>query len=329
VTVVAVVNPTTLLGKEVREVLERRPKLWDEMRLLSRDEEEIGTLTEIRGAAAMVAAAAPGDLDGADLVFLCGDRRASLPFLAELPAGAVAVLLAADAAPEDGPPVVAGVNLDEALPGAAAGVFVSPHPGAVLLSLLLRPLAAHGLAEAVATLLQPTSMYGEAGLDELYAQARRVIAIAAQEPAQVLPGQLAFNAFPSQLPGEHLAATVAALVGGSAPVAVEVCQGAIFHSFAASLFVRLRDDPDPLELRRALGRQPHLKLARAGKPLGPVEAAASPEVLVGPVRREGAAAAGAGGAPGYWIWGVMDNLTRGGALNAVAIAERALGATTP
>ena len=52
---------------------------------------------------------------------------------------------------------------------------------------------------------------------------------------------------------------------------------------------------------------------------GPVDAAAREEVVVGSVRPD------AGAPGGYWIWAVMDNLTRGGALNAVEVAEPSAG----
>jgi aspartate-semialdehyde dehydrogenase len=318
VSVVVLINPTTLVGKELRERLESRPDLGAELRLLSPDEEEVGTLTEIRGAAAVVVQAREAELEGADLVVFCGDREAALPLLGRLPAGATAVLLAPDATPDDGLPLVAGINLealDEAPPGT---VLLSPHPGAVLLAHLLHPLRDFVPLTATATLLQPASLYGEAGLDELYAQARRVIALAGREDPTVLPGQLAFNAFPSALPGEHVAAEVEAVLGGGAAVSVEVCQAPVFHGFSAALYLTCEQSPEPEELRQALGDSPFVRLADDDQPLGPTEAAASDEVLVGPVRRTG----GRGG--GYWIWSVMDNLTRGGALNALAIAERVL-----
>jgi aspartate-semialdehyde dehydrogenase len=51
--------------------------------------------------------------------------------------------------------------------------------------------------------------------------------------------------------------------------------------------------------------------------LGPIDAAASDKVLFGTVRKDEAAG-------GLWLWAVMDNLTRGGALNAIEIAEALL-----
>ena len=52
--VIAIVHPTGLLGTEIRETLDRRHELWREIRLYSDREDEIGSLTEIGGSAAMV-----------------------------------------------------------------------------------------------------------------------------------------------------------------------------------------------------------------------------------------------------------------------------------
>ncbi len=55
-----------------------------------------------------------------------------------------------------------------------------------------------------------------------------------------------------------------------------------------------------------------------GRLAGPIAAAGSNRVLLGPV-------AAADGRPGrYWLRAVMDNLTRGGAVNALEIAAAVL-----
>lgn len=322
-TTFALVSPTTLVGKELRDVLQRRRELWTDVRLVSGDDDEVGTLTELGGAVAIVARAEDTELAGARLVFFCGGREVTLPLLATLPAGATAILLGADFGPDDGLPLVAGVNLDTVGGTAPDRPLLSPHPGAVLLAHLLHPLRRFGVEEAVATLIQPVSMYGEPALDELYAQTRRVIALAGQEPAEVLPAQLAFNALPSHLAGAHVGAEVAAVLGEPALTpAVEIVQGSIFHSFTAALYLRCGEAAEPEALREALGDHPFNRLAEDAELLGPVDAAASDDVIVGAVRREPPRD---GRTAGFWIWAVMDNLTRGGALNALAIAEHVLG----
>ena len=50
-TAIAILHPTSLLGKELRETIEARRPDWAVLRLLSSREDEIGTLTEIGGSA--------------------------------------------------------------------------------------------------------------------------------------------------------------------------------------------------------------------------------------------------------------------------------------
>src|SRR5690606_38965767 len=102
----------------------------------------------------------------------CGSAEQAREALARMPAGARAVVLALDATAADAPPLVAGVNLDE---GAPPPVALSPHPGAVVLAHLLRPLRELGLRRAEATLLQPVSVFTNAALDQLFEQARSLL----------------------------------------------------------------------------------------------------------------------------------------------------------
>jgi aspartate-semialdehyde dehydrogenase len=322
VTVVALIPPTTLVGKELRETVERRAELWDEIRLLSPEQEEIGVLTELAGGAAMVARADRESLAGVDVAFFCGDPAAAGAAAAALPPGATAVWVHAEGAGGGAPPagalpVVAGVNLEAAVPGAT---LASPHPGTVLLAHLLHPLRRFGPRGATAVVIQPSSFRDDAGLEELFAQARNIAAMRSQDEPAVFGGQLAFNVLPTPVSGPAVADQVRAVLGGAEaglPLAVRVLQGAVFHGVSAALHLRLDRPADPEEVREALGEHPLNRLVEDSELLGPIDAAASDEVLIGGV--EAVAAADGGG---VWLWGVMDNLTRGGALNAVAILEQ-------
>ncbi len=306
---IAIVHPMSLLGKELRETLERLPAVGGDIRLLSNREDEIGTLTEVAGAAAMVSRYEPEKLQGVSVAFLCGPMEDNRPILAELPPDATAVLLSFDATAADGQALVAGVN-DEAARGQR--VLLSPHPGVVLLAHLLDALKNLAVEEAVATLIQPASMRDDAGLEELFEQTRQIVAMTRRSPTPVFGAQLSFNLLPVPLPADPLTGQLQAVLPGM-PLALQILQGGVFHSVSASLYVRCAGSPTLQAIRKALADHPHLEVADKPKHLGPIDAAASDKVIYGNVRKDEA-----GG--GFWLWAVMDNLTRGGALNAIEIA---------
>jgi len=316
---IAILHPGDLVGKELRETIDRGEGGTDgrygEIRLLSTHEAEIGMLTEAMGAAALVQPYQPESLLGVEAAFFCGPIAANRPLLAALPKGVRAIVLSPDATAEDGTPVVAGVN-DAAARGGRP--LLSPHPAVVLLAHLLHPLAGLGLEQAVGTLVQPASMRGDAGLEELFEQTRQIVAMTQRRRSQVFGAQLAFNLLPVAGAIEPLVALLAAVLGaaGNRPsLSLQVVQGGVFHCFSASLNVRLGGDPGLPAFRRALAANTHLQPADDPRHLGPIDVAASDKVLHGTPRKEGAGS--------FWLWAVMDNLTRGGALNALEIAALA------
>lgn len=315
-TALAIVHPSDLLGKELRQTLSGAdPGIsWQEIRLLSTNEQEVGTLTEVGGAAAMVQRYEPGSLDGVSVAFFCGPAAANRPLLrelAELPASVTAVVLSPDATPADGHPVVAGINRRPA----GANVLLSPHPAVILLAHLIHPLAeVCEPREVTATVVQPASIFNEAGLEELFDQARQIVAMSERRRSALFGAQLAFNLMPAAHSGETtpaIATALATVLPAVPPVAVQLLQGGTFHGMALSLHLRADRMPGQSALRKALLAGPYV--AAAGDPahLGPIDAAVSEKVLLGPLRKDDL---------GLWLWAVMDNLTRGGALNAIEIA---------
>ncbi|HXT51227.1 MAG TPA: Asd/ArgC dimerization domain-containing protein [Thermoanaerobaculia bacterium] len=309
--VAAILNPVGLLAKELREQLGNRPDLVRELRLLTTVEEEVGTLTESAGAAALVQRFSADDLDGVDVLFLCGPAAESRKALADLPARTPAILMSLDATPDDAPPVVAGINLDESI----AGNVLSPHPAAILLAHLLHPLREHGLQRAEATLLQPVSIFPAEALDQLFEQARSLLTFQPVVDSPHWPRQLAFNVVATESTADNVRAEVEAVLGSDVAISAQILQAGIFHGFAASVHLAFDPDPGATTLRDAYTNRPFIRWADED-PLGPLDAASTDDVLLGHLRPDG---------PGsYWLWSVMDNLTRGGATNAVAIAEALL-----
>ncbi len=320
--VLAVVEPNGLAGTELRRVLRERRELWTEVRLLSAEaDDEVATLSEFDGAA-LVRPLSAEQLAGVDLVFLCEGYDEAAPAWQLAGAGTTTVLISPERSPAGGVAVVAGVNSEAA---AAGGLLVSPHPAVVLLALLLDPLRPLGLADAAAWLVQPATMRGRRGLDELMEQTRALLAFSDDRPTEVFGDQLTFNLLPTDGDTAPLAAQVAGLLGGSPTPAIELIQGGVFHGFTASLLVEFTEDPGAEAIAAALAAQPLLEPhdPKAGAGPGPVLAAGRDNVLLGPVSP--ATGAPATGTPGrYWLRAVMDNLTRGGAVNAIEIAAAVL-----
>ena len=316
-TAIAILHPSNLLGKELRETIEARRPDWADLRLLSSREDEIGTLTEVGGSAVLVGRWEPESLQGVDVAFFCGSIEDNRPLLAELPPETLGIVLSFDATVDDGLPVVAGVNTSSTAPAVTRRVLLSPHPAVVLLAHLLHPLKSLSPLEVAATVIQPVSMRDERGLEELFENTRQIVAMTRRTPTPVFGTQLAFNLLPSPLPADPVAAQLRPVLADAPPVALQLLQGAVFHSVSASVHVRLAGDPTPQAVRKALSASPILETVDKPRLLGPIDAAASDKVLFGTVRKDEAAG-------GLWLWAVMDNLTRGGALNAIEIAEALL-----
>jgi aspartate-semialdehyde dehydrogenase len=189
----------------------------------------------------------------------------------------------------------------------------------ILLAHLLHPLRGLGIEEAVATVVQPASMHGDPGIDDLFEQTRKILTMTQGKPSGFFGAQLAFNLLPTPAPTAPLSAQLHAVLAGDPTVSLQLLQGGVFHSLAASLYVRFVNRTDAKAVRRTLGQQPQLELAKKPQLLGPVDAAAHAKILVGAIAEEPSTPGG------FWLWAVMDNLTRGGALNAVEIAEEVLG----
>jgi aspartate-semialdehyde dehydrogenase len=320
---IGILEPGGLLGKELREQLESRPELATELRLMTQRAEEVGTLTEIAGAAAMVQPFVPEDLETLDLLFLCEPREAELGVLERLPASLATIVVSPTVTIPGGRPVIAGDGDAEVERGV---VLVSPHAAVVGLAHLLRPLLALGLQDAVATLLLPASIYDQDALEEVFEQTRALLEFKQPASGRRFSQQLAFNVLPGPPDEAVIVEQLAALLGasltppplgrGEPRLAVHTLQAGVFHGLSLSVFCQLGSDTSPEDVTAALSGREQVELAETPEAVGPVAAATGETILVGEIRS-------AVGRPGaFWLWAALDNLTRGGATNAIEIAAQ-------
>lgn len=341
---IALLSPTTLLGGEIRDALDRIDGLGAEVVLLGTDD-EVGTVTQVGSAAALVSKAEPDALAGADLVIACGRADDDLPLIEARPAGTTAIVASPDASADRGIPVIGDINPEAIAPGE---ILLSPHPVAIALSHLLAPLERFAPQSATATAVLPVSHLGAPGLDGLLDQTRAILAMADDRAEGIFGRQLAFNLYPVPDGGGVIGADrvipelVARTTGLTLPLALRLLQGSIFHGVSVSLFVELGEPPGAAAVREALADQRAVTVVdddrdvdgllddpddpgHLGAP-GPVEAAIrASEVIVGAVDEVTDGPTSPSGGRVYSLWAVMDNLNRGGAENVVDVTARLLG----
>lgn len=313
-----IVNPTTLVGNEIKSILRERAFPFAKVALLDASGQSAGALTDMNDEPVLVAPVSQEGLDDLDLVFFCGpaapnrewiERHASDDF--------IAIDVSQPSTAEEGKLAIAGVNLDEIVEGDE--VLVSPHPVTIPLALILHQIATLSPIEAcIATVIQPASEFEQVGVEELAAQTISVLNIQSV-PKTVFDRQLAFNLYPAPERNEDfIASQVKALTSPRMELALMLTQGTIFHGHTFSLFVRTKDPLDRARVLAALAANPALAVASDDEQYGTIDAAGRDEVLVAEVRPDPSIPGG------FWVWAVCDNLRRSSALNAVLVAEKAL-----
>lgn len=315
---IGIVNPLTLVGNEVKTILRERSFPFDRVALLDSTGEGAGSLTEIDEEPAVVAPVSATELEDLDLVFFCGSAEANRKWIERAGEDRFVVIdVSQPSSVEDGKLAVAGVNLEDV--GASDEVIISPHPVAIPIALILHQIGTVAPVElCTATVVQPASVFEQAGVEELAKQTISVLNIQSV-PQEVFDRQLAFNLYPAAEHNEvFVVAQVRGLIDPRTELALLITQGTIFHSHTFSLFLRTREELTGEQILQALRGNPALALPEGDQQFGTTDAAGKDEVLIAEVRPDPAIRGG------FWVWAVCDNLRRGAALNAVLIAEKVL-----
>ncbi|MEO8215987.1 MAG: Asd/ArgC dimerization domain-containing protein [Acidobacteriota bacterium] len=316
----AIVNPLTLAGKEVQSILHERGIAYREVALVATAEDETGSVTELFDEAAYVQPAANETLSGFDVVFFCGPAEVNQPWIEKREdLGFIAVDLSVPSAGSSPSLFVAGVN-DGQLKK-ETNLITCPHPIATPLILLLAKLREVTSVElCAATVIQPASVFGQQGIDELLQQSINVLNIQGVSK-EVFDRQLAFNLYPA-VDGDRDRSTVVAQVNtvldDLVPLALTIIQGTTFHSHSFSLFVQTRGETGVAEITAALSQAAGIRFADSAESLSTLDAAGQDQVLIDAIKADPEVD------EGMWIWMVSDNLRRSSALNGVILAENLL-----
>jgi aspartate-semialdehyde dehydrogenase len=345
---VAVVGASSLLGKELLNVLREHRFPFCRLVTISDDEDEpelpILDLREGLKTSVLDENLTASELDFA---FIAARSRQTPSFLGGVqapgqgrPACLVIDLTAAAAGEEAAEPALSLSRrvvrvpfldrcfaLKEMGEGSADPVYISACPGTIVISsLMLRLAARFPLKSAVAHVFASASEIGSYGIEELQKQTVNLLSFQ-KIPRKVFGAQLAFNLLsrPGGTGGSELLALENRLrkqlkdyLQARVPIpALRLFQVPVFHSLAVSLFVETGQPVAPEKAGEALqGERVQMRRRSQGSPTQ-VEVAGSDDILVDSVTAD------PDRPNGLWIWAVADNL-RLGAVNAVEIAESLL-----
>ena len=304
---IAVVGSTSLLGKELQDMLETRDFPVGRLALLE-TEEYAGLLQEFAGEIQITQVISPETFDDIDIAFFTcspGIMRAYVASGARFPELTIDLTQAG----LDGTVYLEGISNPRSLK--SRGYFVNPHPATIVIArTLFRLHNKYGVQSAAVTVLEPASERGNAGVDELQEQTVSLLNFH-QLSNKVFDGQLAFNILPEQDASEktekRIMEQLFSILGDAFPKSlITAAQMPVFHSHVYSMFVELLTTPSVADLATQLERGTDLP--------SPVGVVGTDKIHVGRIRGD------PNHAGAYALWVFADNL-RVAASNAIQTAE--------
>ncbi|HZP42696.1 MAG TPA: aspartate-semialdehyde dehydrogenase [Candidatus Binatia bacterium] len=325
---VAVIGPTGLVGREIVELLSERQFPLGELRLLGSVKTAGGEL-EHDDRRQKVALLGPGSFDGVDVAFFAAGPAVAGEFApAAADAGAAVIDVSSRFRLADGVPlVVPEVNALAIADRRESGIVASPSATTVGLAVVLAPLAeAAGLRRVVVSTYQAASGGGRRAMQGLSEETLDLLS--ARGPGRPrFAHRRAFNCVPQVGAIEPGGATTHELhvveetrkVLGNPALALSVTAVRVPTFYGHAMAVTL-------ETEEALGAAAAADLLREARGVvlhageedaypTPVEIAGADAIHVGRIRDDTAAE------QSIALWVSLDNVRKGGALNAVEIAE--------
>src|SRR5215510_11083085 len=312
---IAIVGSTSLLGKELREMLESRGLPIGRLVLLE-TEEYAGLLQEFAGEIQITQVISPDAFDDVDIAFFTCGPEIMQSYVAS---GAKFPDLTIDLtqAGREGIVYLHGISDPRLL--RQQGYFVNPHAATIVIAKILAHLHnTFAVESAAVTVLEPASERGNAGVDELQEQTVSLLNFQ-QVEKKVFNGQLAFNILPeaeaSALSERRIGDQLEAIFGKTFPKpALNVMQAPVFHSHSFSMFLNVYANTE--ELSAHFSKDPAFSIDDSNDAAGgpsPVGVVGSDKIHIEHLRNSGQSRSHA-------LWVVADNL-RIAASNAIQIAE--------
>ncbi len=325
--VVAIIGATGAVGAEMLNVLEQRQFPVSELRLLA-SPRSVGRTIHALGRDHEVALAEPAAFKGVDLaLFSAGATisRALAPAAREHGALVVDNSSAFRLEP-DCPLVVPELNGDT-IEG-HNGILANPNCSAILLTMALAPLhEAARLQHLIVCTYQAVSGAGARAMDE-WEQQEAADAAGEKPVANVFPTVIARNVIPwvqaieddgySVEETKLLLETRRILGLPDLALSASCVRVPVRRAHAQAIHASFERALSPEEAEALYRGRAGVFADRAALPT-PRDVAGTDDVIVGRIRKDRVFKTGLA------LWAVMDQLRKGAALNAVQIAERAMG----
>jgi aspartate-semialdehyde dehydrogenase len=317
----AVVGALTLLGKELADELNQAKIVaWD---LTLFDSTEAGGQITAAGDEALVIQQVSAEaFANIDVAFFAGEPATTLEFW-QIAKAAGASIVDLTGVLEGKPhvivrsPFVAGGPA----PDLSTAVVVSAHAAAIILAAVTTRLMSLGLSRMAATVLQPASELGSAGVEEMHQQ---TVGLLSFKPLTkvVYDAQVAFNVVAAvgdtakvdlETVRQKIIGDIKVIAGdaGFKTIALQLLQVPVFHGYTASIFLEFEAGVTKEAMSTAL-HGGVLRLVEEGIPSNETVAGRG-EIFF----RITAASFSEGNA--FWLWIAADNL-RIAVSNAVACA---------
>ncbi len=325
---IAIAGASSLLGRELKDVISESPLAAATFVLLDEDEAG-GQLEQVGDEVTFIQTIGPDAFERVDFTFLCGNETMTRKHWREaLRAGSTVLDMSGALDQEAGVLVRAPwLGSESTTVDLFTPAVVPAHAAAIALGLLLERIQlAAQVRSVVATVLEPASDFGRKAMDELHQQTVNLLSFQSL-PRAVYDAQVAYNLLGAM--GENSTISLSAvesrirrhyelLSAGRWPaLALHVLHAPVFHGTTFSIAVELERPVEIAALEDALsGEHIDLVLEDTDSPSN-LAATGQNDVLVRmrpePLARNSSETAR------LWLWAAADNL-RLNALNAVECA---------
>lgn len=318
-----IVGASSALGKELAEQINQQEPSWD---LTLADSGEAGQITSAGDEAMVIAPLEDEVLASADIVFFAGDASTTSEHWQKAKAAGAAIVDLTGALDGLDGVVVSAPSLQAGKPDLATIAIVPAHPAALMLGAIVLRLRSLNIQHMVATVLEPASQQGHAGMDELHKQTVALLSFQTL-PKEVYDAQIAFTVRDSFGPSAQRSLSAAAegvrrhlkAVAGESPrCSLQLLQVPVFHGYTASVWLdaapgiteqQLRDSLDGAGLKLAGSQEDEVE------DVNNQDSSGQPDILLRLHADEGQ--------QGFWLWVAADNLNLT-ARNAIACASELL-----